>query len=100
MSSVLGFPGGSGKESACSAGDLASIPGSGRCPGGGNGTYSSVLGESHGPRSLLGDSPQGHKELGMTECAHTHTHTHTHTSLLLPSDVFYFIFEKVLQGTH
>ena len=34
----LGFPGGSaGKESARKAGDLASIPGSGRCPGGGIG---------------------------------------------------------------
>ena len=33
-----GFPGGSvGKESACNAGDTGSIPGSGRCPGGGNG---------------------------------------------------------------
>ena len=30
----LGFPGGSdGKESACNAGDLVSIPGSGRSPG-------------------------------------------------------------------
>jgi len=26
-----------GKESACNAGDLGSIPGSGRCPGEGNG---------------------------------------------------------------
>ena len=35
---LLGFSGGSdGKESACSSGDLDSIPGSGRCPGGGNG---------------------------------------------------------------
>ena len=33
-----GFPGGSeGKASACSAGGLGSIPGSGRCPGEGNG---------------------------------------------------------------
>ena len=33
-----GFPGGSaGKESACSAGDLGSIPGLGRSPGEGNG---------------------------------------------------------------
>ena len=32
-----GFPGGSaGKESACHAGDLGSIPGLGRCPGEGN----------------------------------------------------------------
>ena len=34
----LGFPGGSdSKESACNAGDLGSIPGLGRSPGGGNG---------------------------------------------------------------
>ena len=34
----MGFTGGSdGKESACSAGDPGSIPGWGRCPGGGNG---------------------------------------------------------------
>ena len=33
-----GFPGGSdSKASACMAGDLGSIPGSGRCPGEGNG---------------------------------------------------------------
>ena len=35
---IQGFPGGSdGKEPACSAGDLGSIPGSGRFPGEGNG---------------------------------------------------------------
>ena len=35
---MLGFPGGSdGKESACNAEDLGSIPGSGRSPGEGNG---------------------------------------------------------------
>ena len=34
----LGFPGGSdGKESTCIAGDLGSIPGSGRSPGEGKG---------------------------------------------------------------
>ena len=34
----MGFPGGSdSKESACSAGDTGSIPGSGRSPGEGNG---------------------------------------------------------------
>ena len=34
----LGFPDGSnGKESACNVGDLGSIPGLGRYPGGGNG---------------------------------------------------------------
>ena len=35
---TLGFPGGSdGKESACNVGDLGSIPGLGRSPGGGLG---------------------------------------------------------------
>ena len=35
----LGFPGGSaGKEYACNAGDLGSIPGLGRSPGEGNGS--------------------------------------------------------------
>ena len=34
----MGFPGGSdGKASVCNAGDLGSIPGSGRSPGEGNG---------------------------------------------------------------
>ena len=34
----LGFPGGSGgKESTCNAGDMDSIPGMGRSPGGGHG---------------------------------------------------------------
>ena len=33
-----GFPGGSdGKESVCNAGDVGTIPGLGRAPGGGNG---------------------------------------------------------------
>ena len=37
-SETLGFPGGSEvKASACNAGDLSSIPGSGRSPGEGNG---------------------------------------------------------------
>ena len=40
----LGFPGGSdGKECTCNAGDLGSIPGSGRYPGGGHGNHSSIL---------------------------------------------------------
>ena len=40
---LLGFPVNSvGKESSCNAGDLGSIPGSGRSPGEGIG-YSSIL---------------------------------------------------------
>ena len=41
--------------------------------------HSSMLaGESHGQRSLVGDSPRGCKGIGHTR-SHTHTHTHTHT---------------------
>ena len=38
LAPLMGFPGGSdGKVSACNAGYLGSIPGSGRSPGEGNG---------------------------------------------------------------
>ena len=50
-----GFPGGSdSKESACDVGDLGSIPGSGRSPGGENGNPLFLSGESQGQRSLEG----------------------------------------------
>ena len=65
-----GFPGGSvGKEYTCNAGDLGSVPGLGRFPGGGHGnplSYSS-LENPHGQRSLVGYSPRGRKESGTTE---------------------------------
>ena len=55
---LRGFPGGSdGKESACNAGDLDLIPGSGRSPGEGNewvATPTFLPGEVHGQRSLVG----------------------------------------------
>jgi len=45
----LGFPGGSdGKEFACNAGDLGSIPGLGRSPGEEMATYSRILAWSGG----------------------------------------------------
>ena len=59
-----GFPGGSdGEESACNVGDLASIPGLGRSPGGehGNTLQYSCLENSHGQRSLAGYSPWNHR---------------------------------------
>ena len=79
--SYISFPDGSdGKESACSVGDLGSIPGVGKLfwrrewqpipvvlPGG-----------SHGQRSLVGYSPWDHKELDITEWL---TSTHTHMQL-------------------
>ena len=48
--------GSDGKESACNAGDLGSIPGSGRSPAGrhGNPLQYSCLENPHGQRSLVG----------------------------------------------
>ena len=66
----MGFPGGSDdKESACSAGDLGSVLGSGRSPGEGNGypLQYSCLENSMNRGGLGGYSPWGHKELDTTE---------------------------------
>ena len=51
------------------AGDLGSIPGLGRSPGGGHGNplQYSCLGNPHGQRSLEGYSPRGSKESDRTE---------------------------------
>ena len=63
-----------GKESASKAGDLGSIPGSGRSLEKGMATPPVFLpGESHGQKSLVGYSPWGHKESDMTEQL-THTY--------------------------
>ena len=60
--------GSDGKASACNAGDLGLIPGSGRSPGEGNGNPLQLLpGKSHGWRSLIGYSPWGCKESDTTE---------------------------------
>ena len=67
---MLGFPGGSdSREPTCNVGDLGSIPGLGRSPGGGFGNplQYSCLGNPHGQRSLVGYSTWGHKELDMIE---------------------------------
>ena len=64
------FPGGSdGKESAFNAGDLGSVPGLGRSPGGGhsNPLWYSCPENPHGQRSLAGYSPWRCKELDTTE---------------------------------
>ena len=53
----LGIPGGSdSKESTCNVGNLGSIPGLGRFPGGGHGNplQYSYLENPHGQRSLVG----------------------------------------------
>ena len=66
----MGFPGYSdGKDTTCNVGDLGSMPGLGRSPGGGHGNplQYSWSGEPHGQRSLAAYSPWGCKELDMTE---------------------------------
>ena len=73
MSSIkpsLGFPAGSdSKESACNAGDLGSIPGSGRSPGevNGNSLQYSCLENSVNRGAWVGYSPWGHKKSNTTE---------------------------------
>ena len=65
----FGFPGGSdSKEPAYNAGDMGSIPGSGRFPGEGNGNplqYSCL--ENAMDRGVCLATPWAHKELGTTE---------------------------------
>ena len=66
----MGFPSCSdGEESACSAGHLSSILGSGSSPGEGNGypLQCSCLENPHRQRGLVDYSPWGHKESDMTE---------------------------------
>ena len=66
----MGFPGGSdGKESICNVGDLDSVPGLGRSPGGGhcNPLQFSCLENPHRQWSQEGYSPWSHKELDTIE---------------------------------
>ena len=68
---LIGFPDSSiGKESACSAGDLGSIPGQGRSPGEGNGNplqYPCLENPMDRGAWWAACSPRGRKELGTTE---------------------------------
>ena len=69
----IGFPGSSdGKASAYNAGDLGSIPGSGKIPWRRKWqpTPGFLSGKSHGLRSLVGYSPRGRKESDTTERLH------------------------------
>ena len=71
-----GFPGGSaGKESACNAGDLGSIPGLGRSPGGRKWQPTPIIlpGKSHGQRNLVGYGAWCHQQSDMTEQLSVHT---------------------------
>ena len=78
---TMGFPGGSaGKESACNAGDLGSIPGSGRSPGEVNGhllQYSYP--ENSADRAAWWAAVLAQK-VGHDWVTNTHTHTHAWTT--------------------
>ena len=85
LGQFMGFPGASdSKESTRNAGemgDLASVPGWGRCPGEGTGypLQYSCLESPHGQRSLVGYSPWGRTESDTTERLSTAQHTHSST---------------------
>ena len=70
LTHIVALPGGSdSKESTCNRGDLGSIPGLGRFPGGEhcNPLQYSSLENSHGQRSLAGYSPRSRKESDITK---------------------------------
>ena len=62
----MGFPGGSVVEKApANAGDMGSVLGSGKSPGGGNGNLFQYSCRGNTPeRSVAGCSPWGHKRVG------------------------------------
>ena len=71
----MGFPGGSmGKESACNVGDMGSIPGSGRYPGEGRTTHSSILAWE----ISWTEEPRGLQAMGLQTAGH-HSVTDTFT---------------------
>ena len=88
----LGFPGGSaGKESAFNEGDLSSIPGLERPPGGGHGNplQYSCLENPQGQRSQAGYSPWGGKDSDMTEQLST-VQIHSEQNCVFPKCAFRF----------
>ena len=95
----MGFPGGSeSKESACNVGDLGSIPGLRRSPGGGHGNplQCSRLEKPRGQKSLVGYSPWGCKQLDTTE--QLSTAQGVNNSLFLIWDSVACFLELILRG--
>ena len=87
------------------AGDVGSIPGSGRSCGGGNGNLLqySCLENPRGQRSLVGYRQQGHKELDMTERLSTHACKQIifkcSTCILYFSNIQDLVYNKITKGT-
>ena len=68
-----GFPGGSVvKSPPADTGDVSSIPGSGRSPGGGNGNPPQYPLENPTDRGARRATVLGVTESDMSECSHTH----------------------------
>ena len=74
------------KNPPTNVGDPSLIPGPGRSPGEGigNSLQYSCLESPHGQRSLVGYSPQGHKESDVTEQLNDNNHA-AHRSQSSPS---------------
>ena len=96
-----GFPGGSVVKNppanAEDTGDMSSIPGSGRSPGGENGNplHYSCLEKSHGQRSLAGYSAWGCKETGLRS-TYTHGQYMSDPVSLHPYPCQHLVFSPVL----
>ena len=91
----MGFLGGSdNKESVCNAGDLGSILGSGRSPGGGHGNrlQYSCLENPHGQRSLQATVHGVSKEPDAAELLSTPSTAHVSFSLLKWNTSLAFLF--------
>ena len=68
-----------GKESACKSGEPDLIPGSGRAPGKGMATHSSILAwRIRWTKESRGLQPIGSQRIGHDWATNTHTHTHTY----------------------
>ena len=96
--------GSDGKESACNAGDLGSIPGSGSSPGEGNGHplwYSCLENPMNGAacrlQSVVDYSLWGRKEPDTTEWLHLTSEDALRSSLTAPQNVTLFE-NRVLAG--
>ena len=83
------------KESACIEGDMGSISGLERPPGGGHGNLLqySCLENPHGKRSLVGYSPWGHRESDTTKQQSTASHV-VNRCAAIQASLFHFIENK------
>ena len=87
---TLLYGGSDGKESACNAGDLGSIPGLGKSPreGHGNPLDYCCLENPYGQRSLAGYSPWVHKESDRSKHS-------TYLKWIINKDLLYSVWNSV-----